>query len=167
MGIFDFLTPAQTEVTAKAEALQKKMEEALQKKMDDVVAKLSGNQTATIKKKPARNKKKRKTTAPKPDLSVEGISQQIIKQRDSLIRNGFKHYEFIANKSCCEVCAKLNGKHFHISKMVIGVNAPPMHDGCKCSIAAWVDSDDYEAWLDSIDNGGTTKQWQTNKKQKR
>lgn len=159
MGIFDFLTRAQTEATEKAEALQKKME--------DMVAKLSSGQTATAKNKPARNKKTRKTTAPKPDLSIDGISKQIIKQRDSLVRNGCKHYEFIANKNCCEVCAVLNGRHFPVSKLVIGVNAPPMHNGCRCSIAAWVDNKEYEAWLDFIDKGGTTKQCEAMKKKSR
>lgn len=96
---------------------------------------------------------------PKPDRSVEGISKQILAQRDSFIRNGFKHYEYIANKKCCSVCAALNGKHFPVSELKIGVNAPPMHDGCSCSIAAWEDGAEYEAWLDYLDKGGTTKEW--------
>lgn len=155
MGVFDFITQAQTEATEKAEALQKKTEE----KMEDLAAKLSGVKTATTNNRPIRKKRKRKTTAHKPDLSIEGISKQIMKQRDSIMRNGFKHYEFIANKNCCDVCSALNGRHFPVSKLVIGVNAPPMHDACRCSIAAWENDEEYEAWLDFIDKGGTTKQW--------
>lgn len=73
------------------------------------------------------------------DVSIEGISKQILKQRDDIRRNGFKRYVFIANRNCCPICADLDGKSFPISKLKIGVNAPPMHDGCTCSIAAWED----------------------------
>lgn len=76
--------------------------------------------------------------SPKPDLSVEGISKQIIEQRDSLKRNGFTEYVVIPNRGCCKSCAALRGKHFKVSKLKIGVNAPPMHDGCRCSIAAYM-----------------------------
>ena len=92
-------------------------------------------------------------TPPKRDRSIEGISKQILAERDSMIKNGFKQYEFIANSNCCEKCAALNGKNFRASAMKIGVNAPPMHEGCCCSIAAWEDDAEYEAWLDSIANG--------------
>lgn len=40
-----------------------------------------------------------------------------------------------------------------------GKNAPPMHPNCRCSIAAYEDSEEYEAWLDYLDKGGTTEEW--------
>ena len=40
-----------------------------------------------------------------------------------------------------------------------GTNAPPMHPNCRCSTSAYEDSDEYEAWLDHLANGGTTEQW--------
>jgi SPP1 gp7 family putative phage head morphogenesis protein len=83
-------------------------------------------------------------------LAVEEISKQTIAQRDSMKKNGFKEYEYIANSNCCPACAALNGKHFKVSKLKIGVNAPPMHDGCRCSIAAYEDQDEYEKWLNSL-----------------
>lgn len=86
----------------------------------------------------------------KTDTAKEVAIKQILAQRDSMRRNGFKEYEFIANKNCCEICAALNGKHFHISKLKIGLNAPPMHAGCRCSIAAYENSADYEAWLNKF-----------------
>lgn len=84
---------------------------------------------------------------PKQDLSIEGISIAIRKQRDSIRRNGFKGFTFIANRDCCPVCAALNGKHFMLSDFKVGVNAPPMHEGCKCSIAAYEDDAEYQAWI--------------------
>lgn len=81
----------------------------------------------------------------KPDCAT-----QILALRDSLKKNGFKEYEFIANSDCCSVCGELNGKHFPVSKLKIGVNAPPMHEGCSCSIAAYSDREEYDQWLNSL-----------------
>ena len=94
--------------------------------------------------------KTNKTHSPKSKVSIEEISKQIIAQRDSIRKNGFSEYEFISNRGCCDICAKLNGKHFQISQLQIGVNAPPMHEGCCCSIAAYEDKTEYEAWLNSL-----------------
>lgn len=85
-------------------------------------------------------------------------------QKQSFQRNGFDFYEFIANKNptkhgTCEICRALNGKHFKVADMMPGENAPPMHPHCRCSTAAWEDSDEYQAWLDHLDKGGTTASW--------
>lgn len=45
-----------------------------------------------------------------------------------------------------------------------GENAPPIHPNCRCSTAAYEDSDDYEAWLDFLDKGGKTDEWNRLKK---
>ena len=80
-------------------------------------------------------------------------------QKQSFERNGFEEYEFIVNGGCCPICEAIKGKHFKVAKMMPGKNAPPMHPNCRCSTAAWEDSDDYEAWLDYLDRGGTTEEW--------
>ena len=80
-------------------------------------------------------------------------------QKQSFIRNGFDEYEFIANSGCCEHCQEKNGKHFKVSKMMPGENAPPLHPHCRCSTAAYSDDDEYEAWLDYLDKGGSTEEW--------
>ena len=85
-------------------------------------------------------------------------------QKQSFIRNGFEHYEFLVNTGCCDICAGLNGKHFPVAKMMPGENAPPMHPHCRCSVAAWEDSEEYEAWLDHLEKGGTTEEWNKKKK---
>lgn len=121
MKLFDYLKKAQE----KVDALQKKLE---------------SNPATTL---PEMKK-------PKRDLSANGISKQILAQRDSMRKNGFKEYEFIANRGCCPSCAALNRKHFPIAKLKIGVNAPPMHEGCRCSIAAYEDDEAYKKWLNSL-----------------
>jgi SPP1 gp7 family putative phage head morphogenesis protein len=85
-------------------------------------------------------------------------------QKQSFIRNGFEHYEFIANRGCCPICSSLDGKHFEVAKMMPGENAPPVHPHCRCSTAAWEDDSEYEAWLNHLENGGTTESWNNYKK---
>lgn len=86
-------------------------------------------------------------------------------QKKSFERNGFEEYTFIVNGGCCPICEAIKGKHFKVAKMMPGENAPPMHPHCRCSVAAYEDSAEYEAWLDYLDNGGTTEQWQKMKMQ--
>ena len=71
------------------------------------------------------------------------------------------------NGGCCPICAALDGKHFDVDKMMPGENAPPMHPNCRCSTAAWEDDDEYEAWLDHLENGGTTETWNELKNSKK
>ena len=88
-------------------------------------------------------------------------------QRQSFERNGFTEYTFIALVDCCDICAAINGKHFKVKDMMPGENAPPMHPHCRCSTAAYEDSDDYEAWLDFLDKGGTTEEYNKLKKRRK
>lgn len=87
-------------------------------------------------------------------------------QKQSFERNGFTEYEFIANSNCCKHCQDLDGKHFKVKDMMPGDNAPPIHAQCRCSTAAYEDSDDYEAWLDYLSKGGTTEEWEKLKEKK-
>ena len=80
-------------------------------------------------------------------------------QRQSFENMGFDEYTFHANSNCCGICQDLNGKHFKIKDMMPGENAAPLHPGCRCSCSAYEDSDEYEAWLDFLANGGTTEEW--------
>lgn len=87
-------------------------------------------------------------------------------QKQSFIRNGFEEYEFIVNGGCCEICEGLKGKHFKVEKMMPGENAPPMHPHCRCSTAAWSNRKEYDEWLDFLDKGGTTEEYNKTKTQK-
>ena len=80
-------------------------------------------------------------------------------QKQSFERNGFEEYTFLALGTACPICRALDGKHFKLKKMMPGTNAPPMHPRCRCSISAYEDSEDYEAWLDFLSKGGTTEEW--------
>jgi SPP1 gp7 family putative phage head morphogenesis protein len=83
-------------------------------------------------------------------------------QRQSFVANGFTQYMFIVNGRCCSECeavAKENNGIYDIENLKPGSTAPPIHPFCRCSIAVYEDSDEYEAWLDYLEAGGTTKEW--------
>ena len=80
-------------------------------------------------------------------------------QKQSFERNGFTQYTFLALGDACDVCKALDDKHFNVKDMMPGKNAPPMHPNCRCSIAAYEDSEEYEKWLENLENGGTTEDW--------
>lgn len=81
-------------------------------------------------------------------MRTELARVQIEAQKQSFERNGYDQYEFIALGSACGICAVLDGKHFDVKKMMPGENAPPMHPNCRCSVAAHMDDEEYEKWLE-------------------
>lgn len=100
-------------------------------------------------------------------MRTELARVQTAAQKRSFEKNGFEEYEFIANGTACEKCAGLDGQHFKVAKMMPGTNAPPIHPNCRCSTAAYQDSAEYEAWLDFLDKGGSTEEWQNTKESKK
>ena len=61
---------------------------------------------------------------------------------------GYEEYTFICNGGACEACEGLSGKHFKVSEMQPGLNAPPMHPRCRCSTAAYMDREKFDKWLE-------------------
>lgn len=81
-------------------------------------------------------------------------------QKQSFIRNGFTQYTFLAIGTACEACRALDEKHFDVDKMMPGENAPPMHPNCRCSVAAYIDDDSYNEWLDTYkEHGLSYEEW--------
>ena len=87
-------------------------------------------------------------------------------QKQSMEENGFELYQFFVNGGCCSACeevAKKKTKYgtgvYRIKDLQPGLNAAPIHPNCRCSIAPYEDSDEYKAWLDFLDKGGTTEEW--------
>lgn len=75
-------------------------------------------------------------------------------------------YEFSAalDERTCEVCGALDGKRFPVSEARVGVNFPPMHEGCRCTTMEY---DPYEEldWAISgkpMPKNMTWTEWQTN-----
>ena len=85
-------------------------------------------------------------------------------QKQSFMRNGFDEYEFVActNKDVCSLCRGLDGEHFKVEDMAPGENAPPMHPSCHCSVAAYMDDESYNKWLDSYQKHGLSyEEWKS------
>ena len=85
---------------------------------------------------------------------------QTAAQKQSFERNGFEEYTFHANSGCCGDCQALNGKHFKVKDMMPGENASPIHPRCRCSASAYSDRADYDAWLNYLEQGGTTAEYE-------
>lgn len=93
-------------------------------------------------------------------LVTELARVQTSAQMESFKRNGFNQYTFLALGTACEICRKIDGKHFDVDKANAGINMPPMHPNCRCSTSAYMDDDEYNAWLDSYkDHGVTWDEW--------
>ncbi len=80
-------------------------------------------------------------------------------QKQSFERNGFDEYTFLANSGCCKDCQAHNGKHYKVKDMMPGENAAPLHPFCRCSTAAYSDRKEYDEWLDFLEKGGTTEEY--------
>lgn len=51
-------------------------------------------------------------------------------------REGVKHYEILCGDDSCDLCKSFKNKHLFVSKARIGINFPPLHNGCRCRISA-------------------------------
>lgn len=80
---------------------------------------------------------------------TETTRLQIAVQEDSYKRSGIDWYEYIAtiDDRTSKICTQLNMKHFPVSQMKSGVNAPPMHPYCRSSTAPYVPDEEEEAAL--------------------
>lgn len=95
-------------------------------------------------------------------LRTELARVQIEAQKESYKDENIEEYEYIACglADCCDICRALDGKHFKVSKMVPGENAPPMHPNCHCSTGPYIDRKEYDEWLDSYkDHGLNFEEW--------
>lgn len=87
-------------------------------------------------------------------------------QKQSFERNGFDKYIFIVNSGCCDLCTQAAKKNvgygegvYLVKDMMPGENASPLHPHCRCSTAAYSDRKEYDEWLDFLEKGGTTAEY--------
>ena len=86
---------------------------------------------------------------------VQGIGS------DELARRFRKHYggsirdtERLMTTEMCRLQTAVQKESFERNGyMQAGVNAPPMHPRCHCSVAGYMDSDKYKRWIDALANG--------------
>ena len=58
-----------------------------------------------------------------------------VAQQDAYGELDVEEYEFVSifDFKTCDECGDLNGQHFPVTEMHVGVNAPPMHPYCRCT----------------------------------
>lgn len=76
-------------------------------------------------------------------------------EAETLEETGSDEYEFQAglDERTCDICGMLDGKKFKLSEREAGVNCPPMHLNCRCTISAVLDPEFVRAAKRSARNG--------------
>lgn len=82
-------------------------------------------------------------------LITETARVQSEVQMESFKQAGIEKYEFIATEGACDVCKPLDGEIFTVAEGMPGTNMAPMHPFCKCSVAAYVDREEWDRELRS------------------
>ncbi len=102
-------------------------------------------------------------------LRTEYARVQVGAQLDSIKQSGATEVVFIdaEDKNVCPICAGLDGRHFKISDLAVGVNQPPIHPNCRCSLGAYYGDDTFDKLMEyakdpNADNM-TFEQWMAQK----
>lgn len=74
-------------------------------------------------------------------------------QEEMLKDNGFTHMIYVTEPGACEICAPLENKAIPIEDIEIGMNQPPMHPNCYCSMYGHIEMVDIygNSSLDEFD----------------
>ena len=79
---------------------------------------------------------------------------------DSYKQSGVEKYVYMAvNPRACPICREIDGNVYNVADAEPAKNAPPMHPRCHCTTAPYVDESEYNMWLEWLNQGGTTEQW--------
>lgn len=95
----------------------------------------------------------------KKKLKKERNYLSIQKRLSSFHKLGIKEYTFLGDG--CDVCSSLNGKSFLVKDAKVGINLPPMHLGCKCTIVGKTDIDLFKdrGGINSLQNNPKFEEW--------
>ena len=81
---------------------------------------------------------------------------------DSYKASGVEKYVYMAvNPRACPICREIDGNVYNVADAEPAKNAPPMHPRCHCTTAPYVDESEYDMWLEWLNKGGTTSDWNT------
>lgn len=81
---------------------------------------------------------------------------------DAYKESGIDRYVYMAvNPRACPICREIDGEVYYVKDAQPAKNAPPMHPRCHCTTAPYVDESEYDMWLEWLNKGGTTSDWNT------
>lgn len=95
-------------------------------------------------------------------IRTEMARARVQAEVDSYQKNGFNEVVFIdcEDADVCAHCESLDGHHWKISELAVGVNQPPIHPNCRCSLGIYQDLTDFEKYLqDPVAVNMTYEQW--------
>ena len=79
---------------------------------------------------------------------------------DSYKQSGVEKYVYMAvNPRACPICREIDGNVYNVADAEPAKNAPPMHPRCHCTTAPYVDESEYNMWLEWLNKGGSTSEW--------
>jgi len=95
----------------------------------------------------------------KRKLKKERSYISIQKSLSDLRRLGIQKYAFLGDG--CSVCSSLNGKTFLVKDAKVGINLPPMHLGCTCTIIGKTDIDLFKdrSGANPLQNNPKFEEW--------
>ena len=105
-------------------------------------------------------------------LGTELTRVQVQANLLSIKESGFEEFTFIAAAGCCKDCQEANGEHYKVDDAKDGLNLPPVHPNCRCTIAPYMGRDDddgfdeevFDEWSESYEEHGLS--WEEWKKQR-
>lgn len=73
------------------------------------------------------------------------FTENIEKNLESMKRLGIKQYVVIGtlDKRTCEFCGEMDGQIFNVEDAIIGINCPPFHKDCRCTIISYFDEETF------------------------
>src|SRR5690625_4884562 len=80
-------------------------------------------------------------------MITESARVQSESQLESFKQAGFEEYEFITTEGACDICLPMDGEIFKVKDGMPGRNMSPMHPFCKCSNAAQMSREAWDADL--------------------
>ena len=79
---------------------------------------------------------------------------------DSYKASGVQKYVYMAvNPRACPICREIDGNVYNVADAEPAKNAPPRHPRCHCTTAPYVDESEYNMWLEWLNKGGSTSEW--------
>lgn len=89
------------------------------------------------------------------DNIICSAGTRITAERDSeQFKKDFEYYKIAPCPDACSKCKKMSKKTFRFKNKKIGVNYPPLHKGCRCTITI---EENWDKWMEDYENKNTKR----------
>ena len=77
------------------------------------------------------------------NILVMTVASRILNEKKAI---EFEKFYDASDENCCEYCKSMSKKIFRFKDRKVGVNFPPLHDGCRCTYDIIVP--DEQEWIE-------------------